>query len=102
MNTSEVFVPSVADELAYAQLGDHRRTLRLQVMAEQWSAAPDKAVLQSSKSSAHAEAAYRFLNNPGFTYIPIVESHVEQTYERIAQETTVIVAHDTTEVNTTA
>jgi hypothetical protein len=31
-----------------------------------------------------------------------VESHVEQTYERIAQETTVIVAHDTTEVNPTA
>jgi len=98
MNTSDVFVPSVADELAYAQLGDHRRTLRLQVMAERWSAAPDKSVLQSSKSSAQAEAAYRFLNNPGFTYIPIVESHVEQTYERIAQETTVIVAHDTTEV----
>jgi hypothetical protein len=98
MNSSDVFVPSVADELAYAQLGDERRTLRLQVMAERWSAAPDKSVLQSSKSSAQAEAAYRFLNNPGFTYIPIVESHVEQTYERIAQETTVIVAHDTTEV----
>jgi Transposase DNA-binding/Transposase DDE domain len=98
MNTTEVFVPSVADELAYAQLGDERRTLRLQIMAERWSAAPDKSVLQSSKSSAQAEAAYRFLNNPGFTYIPIVESHVEQTYERIAQEATVIVAHDTTEV----
>ncbi len=67
MNTTENFVPSVADELAYAQLGDERRTLRLQVMAERWSAAPDKAVLQSSKSSAQAEAAYRFLNNPGFT-----------------------------------
>jgi hypothetical protein len=98
MNITEVFVPSVADELSYAQLGDERRTKRLQVMAERWSAAPDKSVLRSSKSSAQAEAAYRFLNNQGFSYSPIVESHVEQTYERIAQEETVIVAHDTTEV----
>jgi hypothetical protein len=98
MKITEVIVPSVADEFEYAQLGDERRTKRLQAMAEQWSAAPDKCVLRSSKSSAQAEAAYRFLNNDGFTYVPIMEAHVEQTYERIEQEETVLVAHDTTEV----
>src|SRR5664279_8811 len=98
MKITEVIVPSVADEFEYAQLGDERRTKRLQAMAEQWSAAPDKCVLRSSKSSAQAEAAYRFLNNDGFTYVPIREAHVEQTYEGIEQEETVLVAHDTTEV----
>jgi hypothetical protein len=55
-------------------------------------------VLQASKSSAQAEGAYRFLNSEAFTHVPIVEAHAEQSYERIAQESTVIVAHDTTEV----
>lgn len=91
-------VPSVAEEFTHAQLGDERRTRRLQLMAEAWSSAPDQSVPEASKSVAATEGAYRFLNNGAFTYVPIVESHVEQTYERIAHEQTVIIAHDTTEV----
>jgi len=91
-------VPSVGDEFEFAELGNVRRTKRLQLLGETWSEAPDRSVLQASKSSAQAEGAYRFLNNEAFTYVPIVEAHAEQSYERIAQEPTVIVAHDTTEV----
>jgi hypothetical protein len=98
MQKSLLLVPSVADEFANVQLGDERRSRRLAVIAESWSAAPDKSVLQSSKSNARAEGAYKFLNSRKFTYVPIVEAHVEETYERIAQEETVIVAHDTTEM----
>lgn len=98
MEKPSLSVPSVGDEFAYAQLGDERRTKRLQVLAQRWSEAPDDSVLQSSKSSAQAEGAYRFLNNRHFTYVPVVEAHVEQTYERIAEQPTVIMAHDTTEV----
>src|SRR6185503_16311196 len=98
MEKTRLSVPSVGDEFDYARLGDERRTKRLQVIAERWSEAPDRSVLQASKSSAQAEGAYRFLNNDGFSYVPIVEAHAEQTYERIAHEQVVIVAHDTTEV----
>jgi hypothetical protein len=91
-------VPTVSGEFEYAQLGDERRTKRLQVMAQRWSEAPGDSVLQSSKSSAQAEGAYRFLNNRGFTYVPIVEAHVEQSYDRVSQEGVVIVAHDTTAI----
>lgn len=98
MEKSCFSVPSVGDELVGAQLGDERRRKRLQIIAESWSEAPDKSVLRSSKSNAKAEGAYKFLNNPGFTYAPIVEAHVTQTFERIAAERTVVIAHDTTEV----
>ena len=98
MERAKYSVPSVGDEFEFAELGNVRRTKRLQLLGETWSEAPDRSVLQASKSSAQAEGAYRFLNNEAFTYVPIVEAHAEQSYERIAQEPTVIVAHDTTEV----
>jgi hypothetical protein len=90
-------VPSVAEEFAYADLGDARRTGRLRIIAESWSAAPDQGVPTASKSSAKTEATYRFLNNPGVTYAPIVDAHIEQTRARVAEARTAIVAHDTTE-----
>jgi len=98
MERAKYSVPSVGDEFEFAELGNVRRTKRLQLLGETWCEAPDRSVLQASKSSAQAEGAYRFLNNEAFTYVPIVEAHAEQSYERIAQEPTVIVAHDTTEV----
>lgn len=99
METTKLSVPSVADEFEYAGLGNVRRTKRLQLIGQTWSEAPDRSVLQASKSSAQAEGAYRFLNSDAFTYVPIVDAHAEQTYDRIAEEGTVIVAHDTTEVS---
>ena len=90
-------VPSVAEEFALAVLGDARRTGRLCVIAESWSAAPDQGVPTASKSIAKTEATYRFLNNPSITYAPIVEAHVQRTCERIAEAGTAIVAHDTSE-----
>jgi hypothetical protein len=98
MEKAQLSVPSVGDEFERAELGDERRTKRLRLIGEGWSEAPDRSVLQASKSAAQAEGAYRFLNNDSFSYVPIVEAHLTQTYERIAQEQTVIVAHDTTEV----
>jgi len=90
-------VPSVAEEFACADLGDARRTGRLRIIAESWSAAPDQGVPTASKSTAKTEATYRFLNNPGVTYAPIVDAHIERTSARVADAGTAIVAHDTTE-----
>src|SRR2546428_14142263 len=90
-------VPSVAKEFACVELGDARRSGRLRVIAESWSAAPDQGVPTASKSIAKTEATYRFLNNPSITYAPIVEAHVQRTCERIAGAGTAIVAHDTSE-----
>ncbi len=90
-------VPSVAEEFAFAVLGNSRRVARLCVIADSWSAAPDQGVPTASKSIAKTEGTYRFLNNPSVTYAPIVEAHIQQTCERVAQAGTVIVAHDTTE-----
>src|SRR5258708_38667851 len=88
-------VPSVAEEFALADLGDARRTERLRVIAESWSAAPDQGVPSASKSIAKTEATYRFLNNPSVTYAQLVEAHIQQTCERVADAGTPIVAHDT-------
>ena len=90
-------VPSVAEEFTFTDLGDARRTGRLRVIAESWSAAPDQGVPMASKSIAKTEATYRFLNNPSVTYEPIVEAHIQRTCERVAEAGTAIVAHDTSE-----
>jgi hypothetical protein len=98
-NVSSLAVPSVAEELVCADLGDARRTKRVCVIAEDWSAAPDRLVPRASKSSAKTEGAYRFLNNESVRYDALVEAHTLRTCERIVEAGTAIVAHDTTELS---
>jgi hypothetical protein len=90
-------VPMVVTEFANVELGDARRSRRLSLIAESWSASPDCGVPTASKSEAMTEATYRFLNNPSIDYVAVVEAHVQKTLERIAKFETVIVAHDTSE-----
>ena len=94
---SSFAVPSVAEEFAHAKLGNTRRTKRLCMIAETWSAAPDQCVPAASKSSAKTEATYRFLNNLNITHAAILEAHVQKTCERVELAGTAIVAHDTSE-----
>jgi IS4 transposase len=61
------------------------------------SAAPADGFPRSLKTEAEVEGFYRLLSNPRVNYGSLVQAHVEQTVQRMEQDATVLVAHDTTE-----
>jgi len=87
---------SAAQELAGADLGDQRRTVRLGVISERLEAEPAKSFPRSMGSDAALEAFYRFINNEGFGAQDILAPHVAATLKRSTAAGTVIAVHDTT------
>jgi hypothetical protein len=89
-------VRSVAQELSIAELGDRRRTARLQAVAGALEAEPAKSFPRAMGSDAALEAFYRFINNGGFSAADIVAPHIAATWKRANEERTVIAIHDST------
>ena len=88
----------VAEEFLGAELGDGRRNARLVRLAESVARKPD-ASFPKAMTAAELEAAYRFFNNVKVKPAQILEPHVRQTMERMADEVVTLVAHDTTTVS---
>lgn len=89
---------SIATEFAVAQLGDQRRTARLVKMSDALAKAPSASIPEAMPSPADEDAAYRFLSNSAVTPNAILAPHMAQTLERAAAAKTILVAHDTTEL----
>lgn len=91
-------VGAVAEEFAGADLGDRRRTGRLEQIAELLDQQPAVGFPRAFGSDAALEAFYRFINNDGFSADDIVAPHIAATCQRAAESKTVIAVHDTTPV----
>ena len=90
-------VPSLESEFSDADLGDARRTRRLQQIAEQASAQPAKGFPQQAGTSGALEGTYRFLNNSKVTPEQVLAAHTERVVERASEFASVLVLHDTTQ-----
>jgi hypothetical protein len=90
------FHSSVADEFAAAQLGDARRTERLQLVASAVEAAPDVGFPRMVATDGELEGIYRFLGNSAVDADAILEPHIEATLRRARTATSCMVVHDTT------
>jgi hypothetical protein len=88
-------VPSLATELAGAQLGDARLARRLCLLAERLADRPSES-FPKALDDAELEAAYRFFGNDQVTPDGILAPHFRQTAKRAAGHTRIIVVHDTT------
>ena len=84
-------------EFANADLGDVRRTRRLQAVARAAERAPDAGFPQMVASDAELEGLYRLLSNEDVTPEEVLAPHIDATFARATEAGTCVVIHDTTE-----
>jgi len=89
-------VPSVADEVAEADLGDARLAKRLTALV---TSIADRAAESFPKAldDAELEGAYRFFGNDRVTPEAILAPHFRQTARRAVAHGSVLVVHDTSQ-----
>ena len=85
------------------QLKDRRRTKRLVELANQMVAHPEGSLPQKLADPASYQAMYRLCKCPAVTHAAVLEPHRQLTLEKMrACEDTVLVVHDTTELDYTS
>ncbi len=88
---------SVAKELGQAELGDPRRSARLEQLAERLLIRPGVSLPRAMGDEAALEAAYRFLGNDAVEPAAILAPHIAATAGRVCAEGTAYCISDTTE-----
>jgi hypothetical protein len=86
----------IGDEFEEAELGDARRTSRLQEIARAAEVSPDAGFPQMAESDGELEGIYRFFGNEAVSANAILEPHIAATVERAKQAKVCLVVHDTT------
>lgn len=86
----------IGAEFEGAELGDARRTSRLQEVAKAAEIAPDVGFPQMAESDGELEGIYRFFSNDAVNASSILEPHIVATMERAKQAKLCLVVHDTT------
>lgn len=87
----------IAVEFEGAELGDARRTRRLQGVATSAAAKPDASFPGMVGDDSDLEGLYRFLRNERVTPDAILEPHIRATLARAREVGTVLMLHDTTD-----
>jgi hypothetical protein len=94
---SPAVTPS-AEEFAGADLGDLRRSRRLQRIVLSLQTDPAQSFPKAAGSDAELEATYRLLRNEAVTPEAIIAPHHAMTCQRATGYETVLAVHDTTEL----
>lgn len=89
---------SISKELGKADLGDPRRSKRLEQMADGMLARPAGSLPEAMITEAALEGAYRFLNNDEVSWRDILAAHVSGAVARAAVAKKVYAISDTTEL----
>jgi hypothetical protein len=84
-------------EFTHIMLGDARLEERARLIAARIQAAPDSSFPDQMNSVAEREALYRFFANDAVTVDGLIQGHVQQTHQRMANRTKVRILHDTTD-----
>ena len=100
MVSSEVLLHGVSlSEEMQVELGDPRRTRRVQKVVEALSRAPDKSYPATFGNDSQLEGFYRLIRNSALSVEQVLSPHREQTAERSRQLGEVLVLHDTSEMS---
>lgn len=86
------------EEYAGARLGDPRRQRRLQEIVARLEDDPSKSFPRLMASNAELEGFYRFINSAQFDHKDILQPHIDATMARAGGVGSVLVIHDTTNV----
>ena len=97
LNARKWLRQDIGSEFADAQLGDARRTDRLQRVARAAAQHPGHGFPKMVKSDVELEGVYRFLSNEAVESGDVLKPHVAETIKRARQAPTCLIVHDTTE-----
>jgi hypothetical protein len=91
------YLGDIGAEFADVDLGDVRRNVRLQGIAERVAAKPSESFPRLVTSIAEREALYRLLSNDSVAWSAILRPHVAATVARGTEQGLTRVVHDTTD-----
>lgn len=91
----------VTKELAGIELGDKRLNKRVLHLLDTASKQPQSSLNTMFHTRKETQACYRFFSNDLVTESKILEPHLQQTRERIRQQSVVLCPSDTTSLNYT-
>ena len=89
-------IDRVTRSFSEAQLGDPRRTRRVQMVAARLAEKPSVPLPAAMPTSAELEGAYRIFKNPHVTFDKLLESQAKETAARAQRAGRVLAIHDTT------
>jgi len=87
----------VEDQFSRCNLGDVRRTKRLQVVAKNMVESPEKSLPQQNRNWSDVKAAYRLFDNECVTFEAVCQQHWHQTRQTTPGRYLLI--SDTTDIN---
>ena len=96
-----MLAPWVIKEVKDADLGDKRLNERMVQILDQLGSHPTASIPAACGGCAEMVAAYRFFDNEKVSFEKVLQPHIEATYTRMAQQSVVILAQDTTEIDLT-
>jgi hypothetical protein len=94
-------VPWVLDEMKGVDLNDARLNDRMAKVLSQLGAQPTASIPAACGGYAELTAAYRFFDNEKVHFNNVLEPHIKATRRRMAGQSVVILAQDTTEIELT-
>src|SRR5215813_6123487 len=92
----ESAITRMLEALSRADLGDPRRVVRAQRVAERLAATPDASLPDAMVTDAELEGAYRLFSNDQVTFEQLFDAHAWSTAERARDAGLVLAIHDTT------
>jgi len=93
--------PWVEEELATTNLDDSRLDRRFQVLLSALGKRPNLSIPAACRGRAEMTAAYRFFDNDKVTFAKVLQPHIDQTRQRLAQHKVALLVQDTTEADVT-
>lgn len=96
-----MLAPWAMEEMKTADLGDERREKRLALLLSALGERPAASIPAACGGHAETTAAYRFFNNKNVFTQAILQPHYDRTKQRIAENRTVLMVQDTTELDLT-
>lgn len=96
-----MLLPWVSEELRGINLHDQRLNTRLAEVLSQLAGQPTASIPAACGGCAETMAAYRFFDNDKVGFANVLEPHQEATRRRMADQRTVILVQDTTELDLT-
>ncbi len=96
-----MLAPWVMDEVKTAKLNDKRLNVRLADVLSLLAAHPNASIPAACGGRAEMVAAYRFCENEKTSFENVLSPHRDATRQRVAAQPVVVLAQDTTEIDTT-